>query len=332
VLPVGVWEDVTPPALDLGTDAGLVGALAVAVDPLNPATVYTTGDHQGLFRSEDCGATWKKINTGNNASTLDSGSMWVLRIDPVDPMVMYTTPLFGSDQSLFKSTNGGVDWDSITPPGGVVAQALAWMQVQDLAFDPTDHLHIVTTFHVDCVAPHRKVCLGDSKDGGETWTILEGPPQKDGWVEDAGPVVTGAGTVFFGAPFDGLFRTDDGGGSWTQVAPQGYSRFYSSPTGWSYMGSAQNGIYRSRDLTTWTLVPNTITTVGGALIGDGERIFAAARAYVNDQVTSESDGTTWGAFQPPPPTTGATWFEYDSVHHILYSANTNGGLWRLVTH
>jgi photosystem II stability/assembly factor-like uncharacterized protein len=329
---VGAWENVTPPAVSLKGDGGLLGTLAVEVDPQDPARVYSTGDHQGLFRSDDCGAHWTKINTGKNGSTLDTGSEWVLRIDPANPSVMYSSPLYGSNPSLLKSTNGGVDWDDVMPMGSVVRAALQYMFFQDLSIEPTNTSHLVASLHVDCITPHRPVCLGESMDGGATWRIVEGPPSLTGWVEDAGPIVVSATTIFYGAPFAGLFRTDDGGATWSQVAPQGYHRFYSSSTGWTYMGSAQAGIYRSKDLSTWTVIPQTLTTVGGALIGDGQRIFAGARQYVKDQTSAESDGLMWTDFAGPPVMMGPTWYQYDSVHHILYSTNNNAGLWRMVTH
>jgi hypothetical protein len=338
-LPVGVWQSVTAPGINLAADAGRLGTLEIEVDPHDPSTVYSTADHQGLFRSSDCGGTWSKINTGRNGPTLDTGSEWILRIDPTDTSIMYSSPLYGTDLSLFKSTNGGVDWDSVMPPGGNVAKALQYMFFQDLSIDPTDHLHLVVTFHVDCVAPYSALCMAESKDGGGTWRVFNGPPQLTGWTEDAGPVVLNETTFFFGAPFAGLFRTTDSGATWTQVAPQGYHRFYASSAGWTYMGSAQNGIYRSRDpassdpsLSAWTVIPNTLTTVGGALIGDGQRIFAAARSYEQDGTTQESDGLTWTPFTPASLSYGSTWFNYDPVHHALYSTNTNAGLWRYITH
>jgi hypothetical protein len=162
--------------------------------------------------------------------------------------------------------------------------------------------------------------------------VTEGPPQLGGWTEDAGPVIQNATTIFYAAPFDGLFRSSDSGATWQKVAPQSYQLFYKASTGYYYMGSAQVGIQRSLDLVSWTTIPGSLTTVSRALVGDGQRIFASARSYVEMQTTPESDGLTWTKSPMPPVADGAKTFGYDGVHHILYSANMGSGLFRMVTH
>ena len=54
---------------------------------------------------------------------------------------------------------------------------------------------------------------------------------------------------------------------------------YHSTNGYYYMGAAQQTVQRSLNLKTWKALPNTPTTVSNAIIGDGHRIFAAARAF-----------------------------------------------------
>jgi hypothetical protein len=48
---------------------------------------------------------------------------------------------------------------------------------------------------------------------------------------------------------------------------------------------------------------------------------------------SELDTSHWTSFPGPVPdsTHRVTGFAYDSAHHVLYSANTNDGLFRMVT-
>jgi hypothetical protein len=213
-----------------------------------------------------------------------------------------------------------------------VYQALDYMSFQEVALDPTDHQHLVVTFHVNCKAPYLPLCMGESKDGGATWRVFNGPAAITGWGEDAGPIAVNATTMFYAAPFDGLFYTADSGGTWQKVAPQGYQHIYHSGTGWSYTGSAQIGIQRSQNLTTWTTIPGSLTTVSRALLGDGQRLFASARSYVEYQTSPESDGLTWKKITAPPVSDGAKTFGYDSAHHILYSANMASGLWRMVTY
>lgn len=77
-----------------------VGALRV--DPASPATVYAaTGN--GVFKSEDAGATWLPRNTG-----LDDSQLYVadLAIDPLTSSTLYASPGGG----LCKSGYGVENW------------------------------------------------------------------------------------------------------------------------------------------------------------------------------------------------------------------------------
>jgi hypothetical protein len=330
-LPTGVWEEVTPPAVNLTIGNG---TLSVVLDPLDPANVFLGSDKQGLYKSTDCGASWAKINTGRNGDTLDSGSLWSFVIDPVDSKVMYISPLYGSDVSLFKSTNGGVDWDSVMPKGSNVAQAVQYTFFQALSIDPTNHQHLVATFHIDCNPPNNKLCMAESTDAGASWRLFNGPViignggVVQGWTEDAGPIAIDATTMLWGAWGAPLYYSSDSGMSWQRVAGSGHWHMYTSPSGWSYMGTGSS-IQRSRDLIHWTAIDKTPSLVGGGLAGDGKTVWAGSRQYVMDVALQESDGASLSSFAAPSISQGANWLVYDSVHKLLYSNNTKGGLWRI---
>ena len=99
---VGMWEAITPP--------GVTNVLNILVDPVHAGTVYVGTSKTGIFRSTNCGKDWVKINTGAGAAAIDSGGQWTMAIDPTNPNVLFAGSLYGSDPSLQKSTNGGVDW------------------------------------------------------------------------------------------------------------------------------------------------------------------------------------------------------------------------------
>jgi hypothetical protein len=63
---------------------------ALAVDPLNPATVYA-GTNRGVFKSVDGGGSWSAINTGLTSNTL----IQALVIDPIVPTTVYAATLGG---------------------------------------------------------------------------------------------------------------------------------------------------------------------------------------------------------------------------------------------
>jgi hypothetical protein len=319
------FEDITPPqAIQSGN--GITNVLA---DPVHAGTVLVGTDHRGLLKTTDCGSTWAKMNTGRSSGILDGGTLWSIALDPADSNVIYLGSLYSSDVSLLKSTNGGVDFDSLWPAGSLIANAVPSRFLQDLSIDPTDHTHIVVTFHDNCSGQVGPNCMAETKDSGASWRIFKGP--MSGWVEGAGPFVLGPTTFLHGAPQNGLYYTSDSGAQWEQVGPSALRQLYKNSS-YYYLGHAF-GVNRSTDGHTWTPIPNTNSLWG--MIGDGKRLFGAERDSTSDRqpyfTSPESDGLTWTTFATPLTAHGALYFAYDPDHHLLYSANTGAGLWRMVT-
>jgi hypothetical protein len=346
--PVGAWQDVTPPQIPIVTynppgnfSSGSDGMVAVAVDPVDPATVYVGGGHQtccadgsdGLFKSTDCGATWNKLDTGRNGSLIDTGWPWYggLLVDPMNPQMMYVESGYGAE-GLWKSTNGGTDWDNLFSPDSGVAQVVPYgVFAEDTAMDPSDPTHLVMTFHTNCTGDYAPMCMGESTDGGNTWRLFKGPPVLTGWQEGAGAVVLGTTTFLYAAPFDGLYYTKDSGADWEKVASAAYFQLYTTAAGVMYLGSG-TGILTSTDGHAWTAVPGAPNAT--AVIGDGVNLFASFGNDTGGQpywTALESDPTKWTNVKTPTISQGASQLAYDADHHVLYSASLNGGLWRVVT-
>jgi hypothetical protein len=326
LLPVDQFENITPPQADLSGN----GVTQVVLDPVNAGTLYVGTDKKGLLKSTNCGATWTKVNVGRNASVLDSGTLWFVMLDPVDPNIIYASSLYGSDASLFKSMNGGADWDSLFPKGSEVANTVEYDFFQWASMDPTDHRHLVVSFHATCKGPTGPECLGETKDSGATWRLFKGPLPD--WGEGVGPIVLGTTSWLLATGQNGIYFTKDSGASWEKVGLGIYGPLYQATNG-TYYGGSDYGIQRSLDGHTWTVVtgaPNVF-----AISGDGKRLFSSARnadAKQQPYFTSpESDGTKWTQLSSPKMAHGAVRLVYDPDHHVLYSGNTASGLWRVVT-
>ena len=164
---VGQWENITPPNIKL--EPPYTGPITALEDPQNSGTIYTTTYRSGVFKSTDCGATWTKTNTGRNGAHLDTGAIWSAVIDPVAPKTLYALTGYG-DAGLWKTTNAGVNWDQILPSGTGMPGFVARVNL-----DPTNHLHVIINFHDNCTMGHTPVCIGESKDGGATWKVLDFP-------------------------------------------------------------------------------------------------------------------------------------------------------------
>jgi hypothetical protein len=303
--------------------------LDVIADPNHPGRIYAGTDKAGIFVSDDCGATWKKANMGKNADVIDAGSNWFLALSPDEPDVLYSAALYGSDNSLLKSTDLGVDWSSTMPAGGNVATAVQYDFFQWASMDPTSSKHIVVTFHADCTDPPGKMCMGETKDGGATWRLFKGPTAA--WAEQSGPTVLGPTSWLFWAVEGGVYYTGDSGATWENLGIGGASTYFVAPDGTHYLGGLY-GIYTAPDGHTFTQLAGAPNV--DALIGTKERLYVGVRHPSSPTQTMAwlpIDGKgTWTWLTVPADFGGTVNFAYDSDHEVLYSAN-QGDLWRVVT-
>lgn len=328
---VGKWEEVTPPGQG-------PGVASVSVDPLQPGVVFAGllgssnvwgGPGQGLWKTSDCGATWTHVNTGENADAIETGSLVYILISPFDSNLMYTNSLYGG-LGIYKSTDGGVNWSDIRPKGDGIPDF-----VQGEAMDPKDPNHLLMTFHGDCSGAHAPMCAGETFDGGKTWRIFDGPKDATGWVEQAGWFFLDKKTWLFGGPSYGLYYTDDAGATYQKKLDypgcHGFGKLIDTGNGWVL--PCWGGIATSPNAIDWEIVQGSPHTL--ALERAGDTLFAS---FVIDDSgnpfwsASVTDPTHWTTVKTDHTFgAGAFEFSYDSNHHILYTADFSGGLWRVVT-
>ena len=153
----------------------------------------------GILKSQDCGATWTPISDetpGTPSANFLTGALWSMLIDPVDTDTMYVANGYGTDPTIYKSVDEGIDWVELNPdPTHAVASTVP--PVQSISIDPSDHNHLAITFHADCAAPWTPWCFSQSTDGGSTWQLFNGPTSVPGftvtgWSEGASISVLGA--------------------------------------------------------------------------------------------------------------------------------------------
>jgi photosystem II stability/assembly factor-like uncharacterized protein len=129
---------------------------------------------------------------------VDRALIWSMAIDFKTPGVLYVIGFVPG--GIFKSTNGGVDWTQLIAPGSAVANAIpegpsnpALAAIASISMDPTNPLHLIGSPHVNCVGTQTPLCVIETTDGGQKWTILNVPiPGVTGWLEQAGPYVLDA--------------------------------------------------------------------------------------------------------------------------------------------
>lgn len=342
--PVGVFQEITPPEIRASIDRNKNdgGSFAIAVDPINHGTVYVGTRSAKLWKTTDCGATWTAIATGRLGADVNRGMNWTLVVDPVEPNVVYTNSGYGAN-GLFKSRNGGIDWDVIWPPPRQpeLAKAFRYNFVNVLTINPQDRHHLLLTFHESCLPPNPVTCIGESKDGGETWRLIRSTSQLQGGLGQVIYVLDNPQTWLWGSQFSGFWRTEDSGLTWQMIPGiraghyQG-SSIYRRQDGTFFLASV-DGIWRSPDgrAATWKLVPNTGPVVGG-IVSDGNSIYAST-CYMAGfckkarlLVSAENDGLAWREIAIPDQIAIGGTLAYDAKHRLLYSSNMIDGLWRMV--
>ena len=344
--PEGTFEEITPAEVVAGIGTTQSdgqtrgGTFAIAVDQVNQGTVYVGTLFNKLWKTTDCGATWKAIATGTNGTDINRGMNWTLAIDPIDPNIVYTNSGYGSN-GLFKSTDGGVNWTDVWSATSQpeMAKAFTYMFVNVVAIDPSDHQHVLLTFHERCLAPHPQTCIAESKDGGSSWQLIDGRPEWDGNEGQVIFFLDDSKTWLWGSQSNGFWRSGDAGGSWEAITGMTTSHLQGSQIhrrdDGAYFVAGADGIWWSPDgqASTWALVPSTGPIVGG-LVSTGSAMFASTcyfPNYCNPQYlrSPESDGKQWTAIKSPTLTQGGT-MGYDKAHKLLYSSNGDAGIWRVV--
>jgi hypothetical protein len=262
----GVWKTTNAgttwkPVFD-AVHVASVGAVAVA--PSEPNTVYVgTGDRsgwsftpgKGVFKSTDGGATWTNIGLRT------APYIGAVIVSPRDANVVLVAaqgrggrggaPPSQTEEGrgVYRTTDGGRTWTRVLPATGVAAA-----DASDLYYDFSDPAVVYAS------AATSGTGISRSTDGGVTWQLIAGRGLPDGARISAFAVSSGthgkrayavAGSGGRGAAASrGLYRSDDGGETWTlgtqRLASAG-GKIYADPQNPDVVYLTGTSIYRSAD-------------------------------------------------------------------------------------
>ncbi len=181
---------------------------ALAVDPVDSANVIAGVFGGGAFRSTDSAGRWQEARAG-----LATVQLRDIAFAPSDPNIVFggsVNPFASGDGSLFKSTNGGMDWTA----------TVTGISIFSIAVDPVDpqlvYLGTSSGAFKSVDGGLSFVAINDVQGEGfgslGAWTLLdvEIDPNTRNTL-----YATGSTVDFFAGQFSQVFKTTNAGVDWT---------------------------------------------------------------------------------------------------------------------
>ncbi|HWF59998.1 MAG TPA: hypothetical protein VN666_06785 [Nitrospira sp.] len=266
--------------------------IAMAIDPVYPATVYAGTKGDAVYKSHDGGQRWTSMRSGLDDATITSVVNQFL-FDPADAQHIFLATTMG----VFETRNGGEQWtkkmegmkevlmvvtlgmDPTRPSilyagtsGGVyksIDQADHWEKVNNGLVPPdmlkTSRALNVTAILVDPYEPDTVYAatlagLYKSTDGGNAWKRI-GASLVDQMIVAMVLDRTRRGVIYITGR-DGVHRSKDAGSTWKLVnsgfVTTNIRTIAQSATDSNvfYAGTNGSGLYRSQDAgETWEPMP-----------------------------------------------------------------------------
>jgi len=178
-----------------------IDVISMSINPLDSKIIFIGTRENGLYKTSDEGEIWQQ-------TTLKSGNINAISIDPGDPNILYIAGYFGTLGKIFKSIDGGQNFEEI--------------------YSETHEKNIVTAVAIDTYDT-RRVYAGTSEgsvlkseDGGRSW-ILQNKLDDNIVCIAISPHDTRH--ILIGTASDGMYKTINGGEEWINIQEKISSEF-----------------------------------------------------------------------------------------------------------
>jgi photosystem II stability/assembly factor-like uncharacterized protein len=220
------------------------GAIDLAFDPANPATIYAVlwaarqgpwengawqGAGSGLFKSTDGGDTWNQLTGGLPTPAEGLGRIGIA-IAPSDPKRMYAL-VEARTSGVYRSDDAGASWRRVNTETRVTGRGSDFAGVR---VDPKNE----NVIYVANTSTYR------SDDAGQSFTAIKGAPGGDDyhtiWINPDNP------KIILLASDQGATISVNGGQTWSSWYNQPTAQFYHVITDnrfpyWVYGGQQESG-------------------------------------------------------------------------------------------
>jgi len=249
---------------------------AVAGVASQPLVYYFGGTGGGVWKTVDGGINWEPITDG---SVFGTGSVGAIGLSDSDPNTIYVgmgeSPIRGNvshGDGVYKSTDAGKTWKRV---GLEDTRQIARIRVHPRN---SDIVYVAALGHT--FGPNEQRGIFRSKDGGKTWAKILHRSEKAGASDlildptNANILYAGFWEVYrkpwtleSGGPGGGIFKSTDGGDTWTEITRNpglpkslvGKVGITVSPANpdrlWTIVEADDGGVFRSDNAgKTWTKV------------------------------------------------------------------------------
>ncbi|MGH9585301.1 MAG: WD40/YVTN/BNR-like repeat-containing protein, partial [Bryobacteraceae bacterium] len=263
-------------------------AVAVTGVPGGGTTFYFGAVDGGVWKSTDAGNVWKPVFGRQPAASIGA-----IEVAPSDSKILYAgtgesdiRSDLATGDGVYKSTDGGNTWKNV----GLKDTR----QISRIVINPRDPNQVFIAALGHAYGPNEERGVFRSNNGGRTWrkVLYRGP--NAGAADLA--IASDEPNVLFAAMWDahrvpwsvyapvngpnsGLFRSHDGGNSWTQMSGNGLP-----PAPWGRVGVA--------------IAPGT----------HGRRVYAIIQAKDSGLYRSDDGGTNWTLANHDPRITTRAWY------------------------
>ena len=196
--PIFMYQE--DPKYAFGLDGGTV--VNVIVDPTNSNVLYAGTWGNGIFKSEDAGATWTHRVEG-----LRSPYIYEIAVDPLNPQhLLASVYTHGIDQSL----DGGLTW---TPTSGFPGYAVSY----SIDFDPVNSQNVYTAIRTATVGDVYPGGVWKSTNGGNSWVEKSSGIVED-YIYDLAIDPNNHNIIYTANHRTGVWKTTNGGESWSKAS------------------------------------------------------------------------------------------------------------------
>jgi photosystem II stability/assembly factor-like uncharacterized protein len=173
-----------------------------------------------VWRSPDLGATWTHSSTGLTYGDGEPAVTRVWNVTPGGDGLLYAGV---EPAGLFRSTDGGETWEHVRglrdhPTRTQWQPGAGGLICHTIVPDPTDPDHLWVGISA--------VGVFETRDGGRTWEtrnrgvradFIPGPPPEFGQCVHKVAMAAGHPQTLYQQNHCGVYRTDDGGTTWTEI-------------------------------------------------------------------------------------------------------------------